>query len=126
MPAAVEGEDLRVVLPGHRSLVSEAPPTIISFVCQSSKLLFYRPPSDNCCSRSIGLLPLTTAQPYSSASHSDIDRDVVSIALSYFDRYLSCHQSLDETLFQLVAMTSLYLSVKMHSTKKISIASMVR
>lgn len=55
--------------------------------------------------------------------HCDIDRDVVSIALSYFDRYLSCHASIHETMFQLVAMTSLYLAVKLHSTKKISVYS---
>ena len=59
-------------------------------------------------------------------SRSDIDRDIVSIALSYFDRYLSCHASIPETLFQLVAMTSLYLAVKLHSTRKISAISMVR
>ena len=56
---------------------------------------------------------------------SDIDRDVVSISLSYFDRYLSRHASIDETLYQLVAMTSLYVAVKLHSTRKISVASMV-
>lgn len=56
--------------------------------------------------------------------HCDIDRDVVSVALSYFDRYLSCHAKIAESLYQLVAMTSLYLAVKLHSTKKISVASM--
>lgn len=56
--------------------------------------------------------------------HCDIDRDVVSISLSYFDRYISRHTSIDETLYQLVAMTSLYLAVKLHSTRKISVSSM--
>mmetsp|Transcript_28279 Transcript_28279/g.46396 ORF Transcript_28279/g.46396 Transcript_28279/m.46396 type:complete len:208 (-) Transcript_28279:273-896(-) len=55
---------------------------------------------------------------------SEIDRGVVSIALSYFDRYLSCHTSKDRTSFQLVSMTSLYLAVKLHSTRKISASSM--
>ncbi|KAL7535812.1 hypothetical protein ACHAXR_006749 [Thalassiosira sp. AJA248-18] len=55
--------------------------------------------------------------------HCDIDRDVVSTALSYFDRYLSCHTSVAENMFQLVAMTSLYLAVKLHSTRKISVYS---
>lgn len=49
----------------------------------------------------------------------------MSISLSYFDRYLSRHTSIDETLYQLVAMTSLYVAVKLHSTRKISVASMV-
>lgn len=56
---------------------------------------------------------------------SDIDRDVVSIAISYMDRFLSHHTSIPETLFQLVAMTSLYLAVKQHSTRKINVQSMV-
>ena len=56
---------------------------------------------------------------------SDIDRDVVSIALFYFDRYLSFHMPIAESLFQLVAMTSLYLAVKVHSTRKISVAGIV-
>mmetsp|Transcript_6286 Transcript_6286/g.15628 ORF Transcript_6286/g.15628 Transcript_6286/m.15628 type:complete len:274 (+) Transcript_6286:205-1026(+) len=56
--------------------------------------------------------------------HCDIDRDVVSIALSYFDRYLAHHTSIAKALYQLVAMTSLYLAVKLHSTRKISVSSM--
>lgn len=57
---------------------------------------------------------------------SDIDRDVVAIALSYFDRYLACHSSsIHETMFQLVAMTSLFLAAKIHSTRKISVHSIV-
>ena len=53
--------------------------------------------------------------------NSELDRDIVGISLSYFDRYLSRHTSIDETLYQLVALTSLYLAVKLHSTRKISI-----
>ena len=66
-------------------------------------------------------------QPVSSLYHcSDIDRDVVAIALSYFDRYLACHSSsIHETMFQLVAMTSLFLAAKIHSTRKISVHSIV-
>ena len=57
---------------------------------------------------------------------SEIDRDVVGIALFYFDRYLSIIRSMNETLVRLVALTSLYLSVKVHSTRKISAVSMAR
>ena len=64
-------------------------------------------------------------RPFSFVSCSDIDREVVAIALSYFDRYVSNHTAIAETLFQLVAMTSLYLAVKLHSTRKISVSSMV-
>lgn len=55
---------------------------------------------------------------------SDMDRDLVFIAMSFFDRFLSRYQ-VDETLTQLVAMTCLYLAIKVHSSKKISIASIV-
>ena len=58
-------------------------------------------------------------------SFSDLDREVVGIALSYFDRFVSHHTSIAESLFQLVAMTSLYIAVKLHSTRKISVESMV-
>lgn len=61
---------------------------------------------------------------YRVIDHCDIDRSVVSIALSYFDRYLSLHTPTSETLIQLVAMSSLYLAVKLHSTRKISVSSM--
>jgi len=62
---------------------------------------------------------------YQVIDHCDIDRDVVSITLFYFDRYCAFHTNLDEALYQLVAMTSLYLAVKIHSPRKISVASMV-
>ena len=64
----------------------------------------------------------------SSPKHiSDIDRDVVVIAISYFDRNLSKRKrNMNRSLTQLVAMTSLYLAVKLHSTKKVSVELMSR
>jgi len=63
---------------------------------------------------------------YQVVDHCDIDRDNVGTAMFYFDRYLSLHKrkSINENLIQLVAMTSLYLSVKLHGTKKISVSCM--
>ena len=61
---------------------------------------------------------------FSPLRYSDMERDLVFIAMSFFDRYLSRY-SVDETLTQLVAMTCLYLAVKIHSSKKISISSIV-
>jgi len=69
---------------------------------------------------------------YRVIDHCDIDRGVVSICLSYFDRYLSLsmpHTSSimntqRESLIQLVAMSSLYLAVKLNSTRKISVTMM--
>jgi len=56
--------------------------------------------------------------------HCNIDRDVVGIALSYFDRYLSSQTSTKQSLMKLVGMTSLYLAAKWHSTRKISVSNM--
>mmetsp|Transcript_24482 Transcript_24482/g.51279 ORF Transcript_24482/g.51279 Transcript_24482/m.51279 type:complete len:279 (+) Transcript_24482:363-1199(+) len=63
---------------------------------------------------------------YQVIDHCDIDRGVVSIALDYFDRFLSCQtsSSIAEISFQLVSMTALYLAAKLHSTRKISASSM--
>lgn len=67
---------------------------------------------------------LTPYTPLAHRPRSDMDRDLVFVAMSFFDRYLSRY-SVDETLTQLVAMTCLYLAVKVHSSKKISITSIV-
>ena len=47
--------------------------------------------------------------------------------MSFFDRYLSRVPELvlDDMMTQLVAMTSLYLATKIHSVKKISIATII-
>lgn len=62
--------------------------------------------------------------------HFRLDREVVSCAMNIFDRYLavrpksfdmdtcpcpSCQRSIDSRTFQLTAMTSLYLAMKMYS-----------
>mmetsp|Transcript_18880 Transcript_18880/g.40475 ORF Transcript_18880/g.40475 Transcript_18880/m.40475 type:complete len:285 (+) Transcript_18880:175-1029(+) len=62
---------------------------------------------------------------YEVVDHCDIDRDVVGISLFYFDKYLSLQTQFAESLVQLVAMTSLYLAVKLNSTRKISVSSIV-
>ena len=55
---------------------------------------------------------------------SQLGRDVVSYAMSYFDRIVPQY-GINDTLVQLVAMTCLYLAVKIHCTKKISVGGMV-
>jgi transcription initiation factor TFIIIB Brf1 subunit/transcription initiation factor TFIIB len=44
--------------------------------------------------------------------------------MSYFDRIVP-HYGINDTLVQLVAMTCLYLAIKVHCSKKISVQSMV-
>ena len=68
---------------------------------------------------------VTNAFAYAQIS-SDIDRSVVSFALSYFDRFMSIHTLKNDISMQLVSMTSLYLAVKIHSTVEISVSSMSR
>ena len=59
--------------------------------------------------------------------HSELNRDLVYITMSFFDRYLSRVPVLvsDHMMIQLVAMTSLYLATKVHSIKKLSIATII-
>jgi hypothetical protein len=70
---------------------------------------------------------------YKVVDHFRIDREVVGIALNFFDRYLvvhkshngsrsanacrcpSCQRAVDSSTFQLGAMTALYLAIKLHA-----------
>lgn len=57
-------------------------------------------------------------------NNSELGRDVVSYAMSYFDRIVP-HYGINDTIVQLVSMTCLYLAIKVHCPKKISVQSMV-
>jgi len=71
------------------------------------------------------LLNLTTClSPSILCNHSELGRDVVSYAMSYFDRIVP-HYGINDTIVQLVSMTCLYLAIKVHCPKKISVQSMV-
>lgn len=70
---------------------------------------------------------------YKVVDHFRIDREVVGVALNFFDRYLfvhktcgdaspastcrcpSCQRALNSSTFQLGAMTALYLAIKLHA-----------
>lgn len=51
---------------------------------------------------------------YRVADHFSIDREVVSIALSYIDRLLSANYCADRRTFKLISATSLHLAIKVH------------
>lgn len=55
---------------------------------------------------------------YQVVDHFNINREIVNIATSYMDRYLNVcsetNQTVDEKRFQLLAMTCLFLSLKIH------------
>ncbi|KAL7536937.1 hypothetical protein ACHAXR_007492 [Thalassiosira sp. AJA248-18] len=59
---------------------------------------------------------------YQVIDRFDLDREIVSVSTFYLDQYLSLHY-VDEELFQLVAMASIYLAIKIHSPKKVAILS---
>lgn len=57
---------------------------------------------------------------YEVVDRFDIDREIVFYSTYYLDQYLS-HCYVDEELFQLVAITCIYLAIKLHSSKKVGI-----
>jgi len=67
---------------------------------------------------------------FKMVDHFDFTREVVSISLSYLDRFLSATQktkgvsAVDPHLAQLAAMTSLHLAVKLHEPRKIKMSSL--
>lgn len=49
---------------------------------------------------------------YQIVDHFDFNREVVSVAMSYLDRYLT-KRTVNHRIFQLAAMTALYLAIKL-------------
>lgn len=56
---------------------------------------------------------------YEFVDHYNFDREVVGVAMYYFDRYISSQASCDgvhtKDKFQIIAVTSLFLAIKLHS-----------
>eukprot|EP00527_Entomoneis_sp_CCMP2396_P001644 CAMPEP_0198147810 /NCGR_PEP_ID=MMETSP1443-20131203/37897_1 /TAXON_ID=186043 /ORGANISM="Entomoneis sp., Strain CCMP2396" /LENGTH=344 /DNA_ID=CAMNT_0043812297 /DNA_START=204 /DNA_END=1238 /DNA_ORIENTATION=+ len=61
---------------------------------------------------------------YQVIDHFDFSREVVAIAMNYLDRYLAT-KIVNKKVFQLAAMTALFLAVKLHEPSKLSMASMI-
>ena len=59
---------------------------------------------------------------YTIIDHYSIDRNVVSTAIFYFDRYTS--HMLEQKLVVMASMTCIYLATKIHSNKIISASTM--
>jgi hypothetical protein len=54
--------------------------------------------------------------------HFDLNREVVSIAMNHLDRFLATFtEEVDKNMFQLLAMTCLYLSIKLNEYKHLLI-----
>lgn len=61
---------------------------------------------------------------YQVIDHFDFNRELVSISLSYLDRYL-CSCPVNRKVFQLAGMTSLFLAIKLYEPSKIKMSSFI-
>ena len=61
---------------------------------------------------------------YQVVDHFDFSRETVAISMHMLDRYLSTKQ-VNKQVFQLAAMTCLYLSIKLNETGRLSMAAMI-
>jgi hypothetical protein len=61
---------------------------------------------------------------YQVIDHFDFSREVVSVSIHYLDRFLAT-TTVDKKLFQLVAMTALYLAIKIYEPSSLSMKSMI-
>jgi Cyclin, N-terminal domain len=61
---------------------------------------------------------------YQVIDHFDFSREVVSVSIHYLDRFLAT-TPVNKKLFQLVAMTALYLAIKIHEPANLTMKSMI-
>jgi hypothetical protein len=61
---------------------------------------------------------------YQVIDHFDFSREVASISIHYLDRFLAT-TPVNKKLFQLVAMTALYLAIKIYEPGNLSMKSMI-
>lgn len=61
---------------------------------------------------------------YQVIDHFDFSREVVGVSIHYLDRFLAT-TPVNKKLFQLVAMTALYLAIKIHEPGNLTMKSMI-
>ncbi|KAL7449160.1 hypothetical protein ACHAWC_001251 [Mediolabrus comicus] len=61
---------------------------------------------------------------YQVVDHFDFNREVVNVAMTYLDRYLAT-RTVNRRIFQLAAMTALYLAIKLFEPGKLRMASLI-
>jgi hypothetical protein len=90
------------------------------------------PASSSCSeasSSSVGITELWREKicewSYQVVDHFEFSREVVSVSISLLDRFL-CTEQVDKKQFQLAAMTTLYLAIKLTETGKLSMRSMIQ
>jgi len=61
---------------------------------------------------------------YEVVDHFDIQREVVSVSINCLDRFLATTY-VNMKIFQLAAVTTLYIAIKIHEPQKLSLTSMI-
>lgn len=61
---------------------------------------------------------------YQVIDHFDFSREVVMVAMNFLDRYLAS-RAVNKKVFQLAAMTALFLAIKLNEPGKLTMASMI-
>jgi len=61
---------------------------------------------------------------YQVVDHFDFNREIVSIALNYLDRYLAT-RTVNRRIFQLAAMTALWLAIKLYEPGKLRMSQLI-
>jgi hypothetical protein len=61
---------------------------------------------------------------YQVIDHFDFSREVVSVSIHYLDRFLATRH-VNKKVFQLAAMTSLFLAIKLFEPGRLSMSSMI-
>ena len=61
---------------------------------------------------------------YQVIDHFDFNREIVSVSLSYLDRFLST-RPVNKKIFQLAAMTTLYLAIKLYEPGTLKMSSLI-
>lgn len=63
---------------------------------------------------------------YDIVDHFDLDRETVSVAFSYIDRFVPRYQHhINHKTYQLLAMTALYMAIKIYEPRKVGINSFI-
>ena len=61
---------------------------------------------------------------YQVVDHFDFSREVVGVCMSFLDRYLSTRR-VNKKIFQLAAMTCLYIAIKLYEPSTLKISSLI-
>ena len=118
----------------------DLPERIASMMCKESsiyKCIDYLPPqvqldqpaSNSSSTSSIGVINDLWREKicewcYQVVDHFEYNREIVAIAMSYLDRFLAT-RTVNKKIFQLAAMTCLYLAIKLYETRTLHISSLI-